>query len=359
MGSSQSNEGNSDAAALDGKQPDAFDGISSLVFPTFEDHHIEKKYELGAVLGAGAFAEVRLATYKKTGTTYAVKCIKKQGLDELTKADLMDEVAVLREMAHPNVVNVYQFYPREKDHFYVIMEYMKGGELFERIVAKQVYTEKEARAVCRVLLATVRYLHDHDVVHRDLKPDNLLLTSDADDANIKLADFGFAKKLDGQKLTQLCGTPNYIAPEILLHEPYGVTVDMWSLGCIIYILLGGYLPFVDDNQTRLFRKIRNGAYSFHPEYWSDISDEAKDLIRGCLNVDAEKRLTAAQAMEHPWLAVSDDCLGGNCLDKSLERLQLFNARRKLRGAIRTVMTARHCARQWNAVADDKPTAPAS
>ncbi|CAN0019104.1 unnamed protein product, partial [Phaeothamnion confervicola] len=199
------------------------------------------------------------------------------------------------------------------------------------------YNEKEARDLCRVLLDAVKYCHDRSVVHRDLKPENLLLSSPDDDANIKLADFGFARSLEGGKMQTQCGTPGYVAPEILRGEPYGASVDMWSIGVIIYILLGGYPPFHDENQTRLFRKIKGGNFKFHPEYWGKISDDAKDLIKRCLTVDVSQRLTAAQAVEHPWLrtAAADDLARTN-LGKNLEQLKLFNARRKFRGAIQAV-----------------------
>jgi calcium/calmodulin-dependent protein kinase I len=162
---------------------------------------------------------------------------------------------------------------------------LEGGELFDRIVKKAFYNEKEARDLVFILLKAIKYLHDKGIVHRDLKPENLLLKSKDNDAEVTLADFGFATYSKGDDITNQCGTPGYIAPEILKCVPYGKTVDMWSFGVILYILLGGYPPFHDENQRALFKKIIKGDYEFHHDYWSGVSDEAKQLIQGLLTVD--------------------------------------------------------------------------
>ncbi|CAM9422002.1 unnamed protein product, partial [Choristocarpus tenellus] len=188
------------------------------------------------------------------------------------------------QLDHQNIVKLYGFY-EEKYFYYLVMEVLNGGELFDRIVLRQYYNEKEARDTLVVLLDAVRYCHDRDVAHRDLKPENLLLVSDTDDATIKLADFGFARPVGKEGLRTQCGTPGYVAPEILKGEVYGKPVDMWSVGVITYILLGGYPPFHDDNQAKLYQKIKKGRVVFHPQYWNTVSDEAKDLIRKLLTLD--------------------------------------------------------------------------
>eukprot|EP00612_Vaucheria_litorea_P001493 CAMPEP_0171455420 /NCGR_PEP_ID=MMETSP0945-20130129/2321_1 /TAXON_ID=109269 /ORGANISM="Vaucheria litorea, Strain CCMP2940" /LENGTH=346 /DNA_ID=CAMNT_0011980655 /DNA_START=139 /DNA_END=1179 /DNA_ORIENTATION=- len=313
----------------------------------FEGKNISETFKLGRTLGEGAYSQVKEGTHIPSNKLFAVKCIKKDKLPPEDEADLLEEVNILRNLEHPNIIEIYQFYKYEKDYYYVIIEYMKGGELFDRIVAKQFYTEKEARDLCKVLLEAVKYLHDKDIVHRDLKPENLLMTSSNDDASIKLADFGFAKSLNGQTVSTQCGTPAYVAPEILRNKPYGTSVDMWSIGVIIYILLGGYPPFHDEKQARLFRKIRAGSYKFHPEYWAGISSEAKDLISRLLTVDVNKRLTATGAVLHPWILSKDSELEGNNLGKNLEAMRLFNARRKLRGAIKAIIMAKMVGRIGN------------
>ncbi|KAG5179824.1 kinase-like domain-containing protein [Tribonema minus] len=335
------------------EQPDVADALDVPVtlgnpFPDFDGRNLKANFKLGKDLGEGAYAKVVEGTYSVTGRTYAVKMVRKANLAPEDEADLLEEVKILRQLNHPNIIDIYQFYRQERDNYYVIIEYMRGGELFDRIVKKQFYTEKEARDLCKILLDAIKYCHDRDIVHRDLKPENLLLTSNDDDASIKLADFGFAKALNGSMVTTQCGTPAYVAPEILRHRPYGTSVDMWSIGVIIYILLGGYPPFHDENQTRLFRKIRAGKFEFHNEYWGSISSDAKDLISRLLTVDQHSRLTAREAVSHPWLLTSDTDLAARNLGKNLEQLKLFNARRKLRAAIKSVLVARRMAHFANA-----------
>ena len=239
-------------------------------------------------------------------------------------------------MNHAHIINLFEVFD-ESTYFYLITELMLGGELFDRIVTKTFYNEKEARDVCRTLFEALGYCHSRGVAHRDLKPENLLLVSRTNDKNIKIADFGFAKKVTSSKclLTQ-CGTPGYVAPEILHGVPYGVKADMWSLGVIAYILLGGYPPFIEQNQRELFKKIKRGSYEFHPEYWGQISREAKDLIAGLLTVDPDKRLSAEGALRSPWITGSDEMLAGKDLGVNLDQFRRYNAKRKVRQAVLTV-----------------------
>lgn len=217
--------------------------------------------------------------------------------------------------------------------------HVEGGELFDKIVSKTFYSELEARDVVFTLLSAIDYCHSRDIVHRDLKPENLLLASSDDDSAIKLADFGFAAKAVGNSLRTQCGTPGYVAPEILKDCPHGKPVDMWSIGVICYILLGGYPPFHDENQKNLFRLIKAAKYEFHPEYWGNVSDDAKDLIRNMLLLNVEERYTAKQALAHPWVQASAAVLGGRNLGTNLKTLRRYNARRKLRAGIKAVMAA--------------------
>ncbi|CAM9187931.1 unnamed protein product [Ectocarpus fasciculatus] len=308
---------------------------------------IDDAYEIGGVLGKGAYSVVKSAKAKKTNDEVAVKIVKRAGLPQDDEKALKDEMAIMLELDHPNIIKLLDFFEK-KDHFYMVVEKVRGGELFDRIVEKVVYNEKEARDLVSTLLQAVKYCHDRGIVHRDLKPENLLLVSEKDDALVKVADFGFAQKFMPESgLTTQCGTPGYVAPEILMRKKYDAAVDMWSVGVITYILLGGYPPFHDDNQAStkrssrfmLFAKIKKGVYSFHDEYWSDISPEAKDLIARMLTVDPNKRLTADQALEHPYLKIDTTVLEGNNMDQNLGRMKLFNARRKFKSAIQTVIVA--------------------
>jgi serine/threonine protein kinase len=209
---------------------------------------------------------VRPALVRKTGEKVAVKIINRAGLSKEDEKDLRTEVSILKQLQHPNIVRLIDFF-EEPLTYIIVMEYVVGGELFDRIVKKAFYNEKEARDCVAVLFNAVKFLHDRNIVHRDLKPENLLLKSLDDDADLKLADFGFATEVHGNKLTQQCGTPGYVAPEIISRKPYGLGVDMWSLGVICYILLGGYPPFHHDNQRELFKLIQSGKFEFHADFW--------------------------------------------------------------------------------------------
>ncbi|KDO20504.1 CAMK/CAMK1 protein kinase [Saprolegnia parasitica CBS 223.65] len=297
----------------------------------------EQQYTLGKVIGAGTFSTVKEAIHKPTGQKYAIKCIKKAGLT-------VDEIqALTTEMKHPNIMILHDFFS-EPEYYYLVTELMDGGELFDRIVEKSYYTEREARDLVKLLLEAVRYCHDINVVHRDLKPENLLLTSTTDDASIKLADFGFAKKVgsDTEGLTTACGTPGYVAPEILEAGPYGKAVDIWSIGVITYILLCGYPPFHDDNHNALFRKIKRGAFVFDSPYWDAISDDAKDFISRMLTVRPTDRATAAMLLEHPWIVGSETSTVQ--LSSALDELRRFNARRKLKAAMNAVKATQRLVR---------------
>jgi len=315
-----------------------------------QDSDFHKAYSVDnrAELGTGAFSKVLKGAKKMPdgtlGLPVAVKCIAKTSdLKAEDIASLEEEVSVLRSIDHPNIIKLYDFY-EEKKTFFMVIELMEGGELFERIVKKTFYNEKEARDLIRILLDALAYLHHRDIVHRDLKPENLLLKSPYNDFDIKLADFGFAKKVSGKSLDTQCGTPGYVAPEILKGAKYGTEVDMWSCGVIVYILLGGYPPFHDDNHAVLYRKIKAADYSFEPQYWEQVSDDAKDLIRKMLVVNPESRLSADQALRHPWFLVGDHELISRNLTTTLETMKKFNARRKFRGTVKGVVLANKMAK---------------
>ena len=300
----------------------------------------DELYRLKEVLGTGAFSTVREGYHRRyRDRMFAVKCVNRSKLTEEDAAALLDEVATLKELRHAHIIRLYDFF-EEPGNYYLVMEKMTGGELFDRIVAKAYYNEKEARDTCRIILEAVGYCHRHDIAHRDLKPENLLLVSDDNDSAVKIADFGFAKKvLKPKSLSTQCGTPGYVAPEILEGTPYDTKADMWSVGVILYILLGGYPPFIENNQRELFRKIRRGDFEFHEEYWGAVSADAKGLISSLLTVDPAKRLDAKQALRSPWMIEDDTTLANHDLGTNLTELRKFNAKRKFRAAVSTVMAA--------------------
>ncbi|KAG1662155.1 Calcium/calmodulin-dependent protein kinase type 1 [Nymphon striatum] len=278
----------------------------------------------------GAFSQVVLAESKEErGNLYAIKCIDKKALKG--KEDSLDnEILVLRRLAHPNIVRLKETF-EEKTKVYLVMELVTGGELFDRIVERGNYTEKDASGLIKQVLLAVDYMHTLGVVHRDLKPENLLYYDADEDSKIMISDFGLSKMEDSGVMATACGTPGYVAPEVLAQKPYGKAVDVWSLGVISYILLCGYPPFYDENDTSLFAQILKGDFEFDSPYWDEISDSAKDFIRHLICVDVEKRYTCKLALEHPWIC------GNTARDKDIyssvsEQLQKNFVRNKWKRA---------------------------
>ncbi|XP_062522193.1 calcium/calmodulin-dependent protein kinase type 1D-like [Corticium candelabrum] len=269
------------------------------IFKKKYDEKITKKYDLKEVLGKGAFSEVVLAKEKATGKQYAVKCIDKKALKG-KEDSLQNEITVLKKVRHPNIVQLIDLCDN-KTHLYLVMELVSGGELFDRIVAKGSYSEKDASTLTKQILEAVNYLHIMGIVHRDLKPENLLYYSEDEDSKIMISDFGLSK-MDVDQMATACGTPGYVAPEVLQQRPYGKEVDMWSIGVIAYILLCGYPPFYHESDQELFAQIMKGEYEFDSPYWDNISDSAKDFIRHLMEMDVKRRFTCEQALGHPWIS---------------------------------------------------------
>ena len=217
------------------------------------------------------------------------------------------------------------------------MELMSGGDLFDRIGKRESYTEDDARAFCRKMLESVRFCHENSVAHCDMKPKNLLLTSDDDDIQMKLCDFGFAHRVyEPRSLTKKCGTPFFVAPEVLIHSPYDQQSDMWGCGVIMFLLLGGELPFMGRSQKELFRNIVMGRYEFEEQGWAHVSEEAKDLVRKLLVTDPSKRLTSREALASPWMRQRGNMLARNNLQYTSQRLKGFEARTKLKASMLAV-----------------------
>jgi len=286
-------------------------------------------YQLDSKLRKGIFATVWSGKHITSGVPKAIKVIHRAKLTPKDDAAVMNEVAILQSLRHAHIVPLHDFF-EERDYFYMVMEMMDGGDVFDRIVQRTHYTEKNARDLCIALLNAVLYIHQRGVAHRDLKPQNLLLARRDDDSYIKVADFGFAKRVHTPKsLTTRCGTPTYVAPEILKNHPHDETSDLWSVGVIIYVLLVGYPPFMEDNQKLLFRKIRSGDFNFFPEDWQGVSSQVQDLISKLLVVDTSHRWTAAQALQHEWVVgVSEHDLSSNDLSEGIgEMRELLKASR--------------------------------
>jgi len=264
---------------------------------------ITEVYDIGETLGTGHFSKVKLGTHKKTQMKVAIKIIQKPTGSKI--AMLKAEVDILTKCDHPNVVKMYACYETDKI-LYLVLELLTGGELFDCIIAKGHYSEADARSLSVTLLDAIKYLHEQGVAHRDLKPENILLKDSSSAAAVKITDFGlskiFADDTAGEVVMKTaCGTPGYVAPEVLAHDQYSSQVDLWSIGVIVYILLCGFPPFYGDNDAQMFKKIKAGSYKFLAPYWDPISADAKDFVAKLLVVDPRKRMTAAEALNHRWL----------------------------------------------------------
>ncbi|KAA6403001.1 MAG: putative Calcium/calmodulin-dependent protein kinase type 1 [Streblomastix strix] len=273
--------------------PKLIDGVPS---------NLTEVYQILEELGEGNFAKVRKAKCIATGQLVAIKFIDKIRVikDPRQLGALFNEINIMKNLNHPHIVHLYEVYETD-DHLCLIMELMTGGELFERIAALGSYSERDASLIMRSLFGSIKYLHQRGIAHRDLKPENVLYESKNSIAAVKISDFGMSKVMDEDVMFQTCcGSPHYVAPEVLENKGYGPEVDLWSLGVMMYVLLCGFPPFFDENNATLFRKIKKGQFAFISPFWNSISVSAKDLISRLLLVDPKQRLSAEQALKHPW-----------------------------------------------------------
>ncbi|XP_030059242.1 calcium/calmodulin-dependent protein kinase type II subunit gamma isoform X1 [Microcaecilia unicolor] len=295
-------------------------------------------YQLYEELGKGAFSVVRRCVKKSTSQEYAAKIINTKKLSARDHQKLEREARICRLLKHPNIVRLHDSISEEGFH-YLVFDLVTGGELFEDIVAREYYSEADASHCIHQILESVNHIHQHDIVHRDLKPENLLLASKTKGAAVKLADFGLAIEVQGdqQAWFGFAGTPGYLSPEVLRKDPYGKPVDIWACGVILYILLVGYPPFWDEDQHKLYQQIKAGAYDFPSPEWDTVTPEAKNLINQMLTINPAKRITADQALKHPWVCQRSTVASMMHRQETVECLRKFNARRKLKGAILTTM----------------------
>uniref|UniRef100_A0A3B3HHF2 Serine/threonine-protein kinase DCLK2 n=1 Tax=Oryzias latipes TaxID=8090 RepID=A0A3B3HHF2_ORYLA len=266
---------------------------------------IAERYKVGRTLGDGNFAVVRECVERSTGREYALKIISKEkckGKEHM----IQSEVAILRRVKHPNIVLLVEEIDSPSE-LYLVMELVKGGDLFYAITSSNKYTERDASCMLFNLANAIKYLHSLNIVHRDIKPENLLVFEHQDGSkSLKLGDFGLATIVNGP-LYAVCGTPTYVAPEIVAETGYGLKVDVWAAGIITYILLCGFPPFrSEDDQEALFEQILKCQFDFPTPYWDNVSDAAKTLITKMLEVSVDQRYTAAQVLDHPWVNVMSE-----------------------------------------------------
>ncbi|XP_044011073.1 calcium/calmodulin-dependent protein kinase type II alpha chain isoform X1 [Aphidius gifuensis] len=297
-------------------------------------------YDLKEELGKGAFSVVRRCVQKSTGLEFAAKVINTKKLSQRDFQKLEREARICRKLQHPNIVRLHESIQEENCH-YLVFDLVTGGELFEDIVAREFYSEADASHCIQQILESVHHCHHNGIVHRDLKPENLLLASKAKGAAVKLADFGLAIEMQGdaQAWYGFAGTPGYLSPEVLKKEPYGKPVDIWACGVILYILLVGYPPFWDEDQHRLYGQIKAGAYDYPSPEWDTVTPEARNLINQMLTVNPSRRITASEALRHPWICQRERVASVVHRQETVDCLKKFNARRKLKGAILTTMLA--------------------
>uniref|UniRef100_A0A8C2PWG8 calcium/calmodulin-dependent protein kinase n=2 Tax=Cyprinus carpio TaxID=7962 RepID=A0A8C2PWG8_CYPCA len=295
-----------------------------------------EEYQLFEELGKGAFSVVRRCVKVLSGQEYAAKIINTKKLSTRDHQKLDREARICRLLKHSNI-------GKFTAHTHTHTQIVTGGELFEDIVAREYYSEADASHCIQQILEAVLHCHQMGVVHRDLKPENLLLASKSKGAAVKLADFGLAIEVEGdqQAWFGFAGTPGYLSPEVLRKDPYGKAVDLWACGVILYILLVGYPPFWDEDQHRLYQQIKAGAYDFPSPEWDTVTPEAKDLINKMLTINPSKRITAAEALKHPWISHRSTVASCMHRQETVECLKKFNARRKLKVSLYKAVRSSH------------------
>ncbi|KAL9974921.1 hypothetical protein ACROYT_G012025 [Oculina patagonica] len=295
----------------------------------------EDVYEIKELIGKGSFAEVKKCVNRKTSQLFAVKEIHYEDAEHREKVE--NESELLEQLDHMSIVRLEEvFYAQGK--VLMVLEYLPGGDLFDGLVSRPFYSEKDACACAHQIINALNYLSGKGIIHRDLKPENLLLaekpTVDRPPI-IKLTDFGIAKSIeDGRQVVECngSGSPMYLAPETVLERPVTCAVDIWACGVILYLLLVGYPPFWNQRVEMLLLSILQGNYTFPSPYWDSVSDSAKDLIKKMLTVNPDQRITASQALCHEWIS-QGDFIPALHKQTTFVRLTAFNARRKLKGVV--------------------------
>uniref|UniRef100_A0A3Q3XCJ3 Protein kinase domain-containing protein n=1 Tax=Mola mola TaxID=94237 RepID=A0A3Q3XCJ3_MOLML len=291
-----------------------FDLPSDSSDVTLED--IERCYDIGRAVGDGNFAVVRECRRRDNVQTLAVKIVERSKL--IGREHMMqNELSLLGSLCHPRIVRLFAHH-HTHTHSYLVMELVGGGDLFDAISEKGRFSESEAGLMVSDVSEALNYIHCKSIVHRDVKPENLLVTPSI--CRLKLGDFGLAMVVTEPVFT-ICGTPTYVAPEILCETGYGVAVDVWALGVILYILLCGFPPFrsKERDQEELFQLIKQGHFHFLSPYWDPISEEARGLVTALLQPDPTMRLTAEQTWLHPWVTAMASICRQRALTDRAER----------------------------------------
>jgi len=312
---------------------------------------IKQLYEISpTLLGKGSFAEVRYGKERATGREVAIKVMNKKTVRQDLET-VVREASIMQNCEHENIIRLYGFY-ESSNNVYIVTELAKGGELFDHIVKRRFYSEEDARALIKQLVSAVCYIHSKGIVHLDIKPENLLLKEVPPDYSnpnttdetvkhfvpcIKLADFGLSQIMgNGRVLANCAGTMGYVAPEVLLGRPYTTSPDIYSVGVVTYVLLAGFMPIDEKDFNLTAKRVVAGDWKFISPYFDGISDQAKDFIRRCMAVDPARRMTAAEAMKHPWLNESASVLP---LAGTQAQLRRYVAKLRLKAGFTTMAAA--------------------
>lgn len=294
---------------------------------------VSEYYEIQDIVGEGATSTVYKGERLSDGSMHALKVISTMGMGKDERRLLKGETDIIKQVDHPHLVKLYDIY-ETKDNVVIAMELLEGKELFDAICDRGAYTEFDAAKVVMQITTAIQYLNTLGISHRDLKPENIVYALDEENSAVKITDLGLAKLYGGDDLMMTpCGTPGYVAPEVLSQKGYGMECDMWSIGIILYVLLCGYLPFYEDPPA-LYDSIRNARYDMPEEDWDTVSAEAKQLVTQLLVVDPKARLTPAQVIGHEWINSAKD----TSLGEIGHKIKSFNARRKLKLAGLKIIT---------------------
>ncbi|DBA04286.1 TPA: hypothetical protein N0F65_002048 [Lagenidium giganteum] len=292
-------------------QDDRIPDVATAGHPHDVTAEFHDQYELKEYLGEGHYSEVYRAVHKATGQSYAVKCVKDQRLTNEAQETLTAEVAALNRLKHPNIITHHGFFS-EGNNYYLVLDYCQHGSLVRVMNERGALPEAEAKHIIRQVLSAVNYCHEMGHVHRDIKADNVLITeqgpsndgSSGQQYTVKLADFGLSEELQlsSDRLQEICGTPQYLSPEIVSGRAYGRPADIWSIGILSYMLLSGRVPFDEAaSERQLHQLIRLGAISYKQPEWQHVSRDGRDFVQRMLDVSSKDRATAAALLRHPWM----------------------------------------------------------
>lgn len=309
----------------------------------FTQGSVFQHYRLGRQLGIGHFSTVCEGEHLRTGTKVAVKIINRSAAGD-SRADriVLNEIEILSQgpwRSNPNLMTVLEAFD-EGAQLYLILPLCAGGELFDRIVKRGHFDERQASALMKTLVTALKALHDAGIIHRDLKPENILFEDESEDARPIITDFGLSHKQGSEDLQlSTVGSPAYVAPEVLRARDYGPPCDIWAMGVILYVLLVGFPPFYGDTDSEVFARVEAGRYEFQSPWWDSVSTCAKSLVRAMLTLNPKERITAADVLKHPWIIDPTRCNEGAFTDLSM--LQQTSKRSKMRStAVSCVVGAR-------------------